>query len=87
MESRITIDNRDLHLSEDGFCKEVLRKIADAFAENPLEPGLYQVDLNIRKCKMPDKDYRKVYERFNKSSLCKEVYKDKSLGDVIPIDE
>ena len=35
MERRITIDNRDLHLSEDGFCKEVLRQIADAFAENP----------------------------------------------------
>lgn len=91
MERRITIDNRDLHLSEDGFCKEVLRQIADALAENPLEPGLYQIDLNIRKCRMPDIDHmndiRRRYEEFRKTKLYKEVYDGKSLGDVMPIEE
>ena len=91
MERRITIDNRDLHLSEDGFCKEVLRQIADALAENPLEPGLYQIDLNVRKCRMPDIDHmndiRRRYEEFRKTKLYKEVYYGKSLGDVMPIEE
>ena len=87
MERRITIDNRDLHLSEDDFCKEVLRQIADAFAENPLEPGLYQIDLNIRKCRMPDTDLRDVFKEFHKTEHYKQVYKGKSLGDVMPIEE